>query len=242
MDHIQWLGWLAAALVLLSFSLKTMVALRAAAIASNVVFFAYGLLADVTPVMVLHGLLMPLNLWRLQQMRNLLQRLRQIASGDFTLEMLLPHMQTKRLRAGSVIFQRGDVAEHFYLILKGQVLIDRAGVTLSRGDLLGEMGIFTRERRRTSSAICITDVEVGRLGMEKFWQVFSQDPAFGSYVVQTIVQRLSARQEELEDSLLQADSRLEPPGSDWPAGEPVERQARAFQQEVAGGDREGQRA
>ena len=43
---IELLGWLAAGLVLLSFSLKTMVALRVAAICSNVVFFGYGLMAD----------------------------------------------------------------------------------------------------------------------------------------------------------------------------------------------------
>ena len=55
---IELLGWLAAGLVLLSFSLKTMVALRLAAICSNVVFFAYGWLADLLPVWTLHGLLL----------------------------------------------------------------------------------------------------------------------------------------------------------------------------------------
>lgn len=198
MTFIDALGWLAAALVLLSFSLKTMVALRVAAIASNVVFFSYGALAGVTPVLVLHGLLLPLNLWRLHQMRNLLARLRRVSGGDFALEMLTPHMETRHLVAGEVIFREGEPADHLYLILKGQVLIDRVGVTLGRGDLLGEMGVFTRRRQRIASAQCLTDVELGRLGLEKFWQVFSQDPAFGTYVMQVIVQRLSTRQQQLE--------------------------------------------
>jgi CRP/FNR family cyclic AMP-dependent transcriptional regulator len=198
MTFIELLGWLAAALVLLSFSLKTMVSLRVAAITSNVVFFAYGALAGITPIMVLHGLLFPLNLWRLHQMRNLLQVLRNVSTGRFSLEMLLPHMEVRQYKPGEIMFREGDKAEHLYLILKGQVLIDRVGVTLHRGELLGEMGLFTEQHQRTASAQCLTEVEAGRIGVEKFWQVFSQDPTFGTYVVRTMVQRFIKRQTSLE--------------------------------------------
>jgi hypothetical protein len=44
-----------------------MVALRAIAIASNAAFIAYGLLAGVMPVLILHLLLLPLNLFRIVQ-------------------------------------------------------------------------------------------------------------------------------------------------------------------------------
>jgi CRP-like cAMP-binding protein len=69
------------------------------------------------------------------------------------------------------------------------VLIERVQVELGRGALLGEMGVFTRSRQRTAGAICLTEVRIGSLTAEKFWQVFYQDPAFGTFVMQTIVER-----------------------------------------------------
>jgi hypothetical protein len=61
------LGYAAAGLVLLTFLAQSMGTLRAVAIASNVMFIAYALLADVPPVLLLHLLLLPLNAWRLWQ-------------------------------------------------------------------------------------------------------------------------------------------------------------------------------
>jgi CRP/FNR family cyclic AMP-dependent transcriptional regulator len=61
------LGYLAAGLVLVTFLAQSMTTLRAIAIASNVMFIAYALLARLPPVLLLHALLLPLNAWRLWQ-------------------------------------------------------------------------------------------------------------------------------------------------------------------------------
>jgi CRP/FNR family transcriptional regulator, cyclic AMP receptor protein len=61
------LGYSAAGLVLLTFLAQSMATLRAVAIASNVMFIAYALVAWLPPVLVLHALLLPLNAWRLWQ-------------------------------------------------------------------------------------------------------------------------------------------------------------------------------
>jgi hypothetical protein len=61
------LGYAAAALVLITFVAQSMRALRAIAIASNVAFIAYALVAQLPPVLVLHLVLLPLNAWRLWQ-------------------------------------------------------------------------------------------------------------------------------------------------------------------------------
>jgi hypothetical protein len=55
------IGYLASALVLTTFCMRDMVALRCMAIASNVAFIAYGGLANLGPVLVLHLLLLPIN-------------------------------------------------------------------------------------------------------------------------------------------------------------------------------------
>jgi hypothetical protein len=73
------LGWLAAALVLATFCMHNMVALRLTAMASNLAFIAYGASAGIDPVLMLHMLLLPLNAWRLTQAR---QPAFPTASGD----------------------------------------------------------------------------------------------------------------------------------------------------------------
>jgi hypothetical protein len=58
----DWVGFLASALVLLTFAMKDMRLLRATAIVSNVAFIAYGMLLWLPPVVALHALLLPVNL------------------------------------------------------------------------------------------------------------------------------------------------------------------------------------
>ncbi|MEM9318617.1 MAG: hypothetical protein AAGA70_06390 [Pseudomonadota bacterium] len=62
---VEYLGYLAAALVLLQTSMRQMLALRVFALASNLVFITYGYLGDLEPVMFLHLMLLPLNTWQI---------------------------------------------------------------------------------------------------------------------------------------------------------------------------------
>ncbi len=61
------LGWSAAALTLLAFSCNNLVRLRYMALSANAAFIAYGLTAQLWPVLVLHFVLVPINAWRLWQ-------------------------------------------------------------------------------------------------------------------------------------------------------------------------------
>ena len=65
MDAYESLGYCAALLVLACFCMRGIVALRVLAIASNLVFIAYGALAGIDPVLLLHLTLLPTNGWRL---------------------------------------------------------------------------------------------------------------------------------------------------------------------------------
>lgn len=64
---IDAVGYLAAALVLLTFCMRSMTGLRAVAIASNLAFIVYGALANLPPVLLLHLMLLPMNVVRLRQ-------------------------------------------------------------------------------------------------------------------------------------------------------------------------------
>ena len=73
MNITEPLGYLASALVLATFCMRDMHRLRWMAIASNLAFIAYALLADVAPVLVLHLLLLLVNAQRLMARRSTTQ-------------------------------------------------------------------------------------------------------------------------------------------------------------------------
>ena len=67
MNAYEPIGYLASLLVLATFSMRDMVSLRVVAIASNIAFIAYGALAEISPVLLLHVVLLPVNMLRLAE-------------------------------------------------------------------------------------------------------------------------------------------------------------------------------
>ena len=65
MRAVDCVGYIASFLVLLTFYMKEMVPLRAAALCSNVAFLVYGGSLHLTPIILLHGALIPINVCRL---------------------------------------------------------------------------------------------------------------------------------------------------------------------------------
>ena len=68
MKLMDAVGYLVAGLVLATFCMRSMRSLRLVALASNLAFIAYGYLGNLTPVLVLHALLLPVNACRLMQL------------------------------------------------------------------------------------------------------------------------------------------------------------------------------
>jgi CRP/FNR family transcriptional regulator, cyclic AMP receptor protein len=63
------LGWAAAVLTLMAFSCNNLLQLRLLALTANAAFIAYGITAQLWPVVALHFVLVPINLCRLRQAR-----------------------------------------------------------------------------------------------------------------------------------------------------------------------------
>ena len=159
---ISWIdgvGYLASALVLLTFCMGTMLNLRAIAIFSNLAFIGYGLGAGIYPVLILHVILLPLNTMLLIQMVVLLRKARLAAATDLSPSWLQPFMRAKQFKAGETIFRKGDYADSLYMIVAGDVVIPEIDRRLSLGELFGEIGLFSIERHRTASAVAVTDVD-----------------------------------------------------------------------------------
>jgi len=64
------IGYLAASLVLLTFLMRSMLTLRLMGLASNIAFLAYAHIEGLMPILVLHMLLVPINIYRIRQLSH----------------------------------------------------------------------------------------------------------------------------------------------------------------------------
>ena len=63
LDPTQMIGLMASGCVLTTFCMQSMLGLRAFALASNVLFIAYAIQANLPPILILHSVLLPINGW-----------------------------------------------------------------------------------------------------------------------------------------------------------------------------------
>jgi len=198
-DWIELAGYTASALVFLAFYMKTMIPLRIVGIASNLAFMTYGIGQHLYPVLILHGVLLPLNCIRLLQMRALIRKVRDAAHGDLSMEWLTPFMRRRAWKKGNVLFRRGDRANDLFLILSGSIRLLEIGVTVRAGSVLGEIGLFAPTKQRMDTAVCESDVELGIIDNDKVWQLYHQNPKFGRYLITLVTQRLLDDYSRLRD-------------------------------------------
>jgi CRP/FNR family cyclic AMP-dependent transcriptional regulator len=196
---ITLIGYFASSLVFATFWMRAPLRLRQVAIASNIVFFTYGVLAHAVPVAVLHLVLFPLNIWRLIELERLNARVRAALATDLSLDWLQQFMARRRFPAGQFMFRQHDAGTDAYYILDGTVRLSEIDVVVSRGNLLGEMALFSATRKRAMSAFCETDVEVLVMSSDAFAKLYYQNPEFGFYLVRLITQRLEQDVETLKE-------------------------------------------
>lgn len=200
------LGCIAAGLTFATFLMKNMVPLRAIALASNISFVAYGYVESLLPVVILHGVLFPLNILRLLEIRKLVSDIESAAADSPVAQWLLPHMSRRTVAAGTTLFSKGDVAEQMFYVHSGNVRIVEYGDLLGSGTLIGEVGLFAPDRRRTQSVVCDSDCQLYSLSQEGMYRLYFQNPKLGFHLMRLIVGRLmrdsAARRAESQPAVL----------------------------------------
>jgi CRP/FNR family cyclic AMP-dependent transcriptional regulator len=188
----ELVGYLASALVFATFYMKTMIPLRAVAIASNVAFISYGYLGGMAPILILHVALLPLNLWRLHQTQQLVKKVRLATEGDLSFDWLIPHMSNRSFAAGETIFRKGDSARELFLITAGTVRLTELRIEVGKGSMVGEIGVFSPHKTRTATAVAVTRVDVLAIAEDRVIALYNDNREFGFYLVSLITKRLVA--------------------------------------------------
>lgn len=189
------LGLLGPLLILASFAVKRMVPLRTLALLGNVVLLVYGLvvyglIATQLPSLVLSCILIPLNAYRLWEIKKLSADIERATQDSPISLWLLPQMRRRSFKAGEVLFRKGDAADRIIYVAQGEVKMEEIGETLGAGVLIGEIGIFSPDRKRTQTIVCQTDGELYEMTDEMIIQLYYQNPKLGFYFMRLVVARL----------------------------------------------------
>ncbi len=183
-------GYLGALLTLTTFSMKTMLHLRMVGIVANLAFVSYGALGGVYPVLILHLTLLPLNLWRLWQLRSLTRQIRQASGGALSLAWLKPFSRRQAVKTGEVLFRQGDPAHEILFVLDGRFRAVEAGVPIAAGEVMGELGLVTPGQTRTQTVVCEQAGTLLLVTYDEVRQMYFQNPAFGFFFLELVASRL----------------------------------------------------
>ncbi|MEL6201206.1 MAG: cyclic nucleotide-binding domain-containing protein [Pseudomonadota bacterium] len=203
---IDLAGYAAAALVFLTFSMKTLMALRLVAIASNVAFLLYGYLVGLVPILILHGLLLPLNLYRAWEHRELLGRIKQALNSPPSIDFMLPHMKSQTVEDGEIVFKMGDMADRLFYVARGRLKIQEIDRFLEAGALVGEIGLFTEDRERTATVIAVEPTQLLWIGHDDVLTLCQKHPEFALVLMRLVAARLAENQSVLRKRLSEVEA------------------------------------
>lgn len=195
------LGILGALFYVASVSMKTVIPLRIAGIASAVSFLCYGILAYSITTIFLYLILVPLNTLRLYQMIELVRKVRVAAGKDLSMDWLEPFMTKRKCRKGDVLFRKNDLANEMFLAAKGTYRVTELNKPIKSGEIFGEMGLLTSERRRTQSVDCVESGHVLAISYDKVRELYFENPEFGFYFLRLTSERLLSQVSLLEGML-----------------------------------------
>jgi CRP-like cAMP-binding protein len=184
-----------------SMSMKTVIPLRIAAIASALFFLLSGVFSRSVPSIFLYAMLLPLNSYRLFQMMDLIKKVRAAASSDLSMDWLQPFMTRRNYKKGQVVFRKGEVADEMFLAARGKYRVSELNIELRPGHIFGEMGLLTSGFQRTASVECIESGHLLTISYDKVRELYFENPEFGFYFLRLVGERLLQNLKRVEDML-----------------------------------------
>ncbi|MBZ6074685.1 Crp/Fnr family transcriptional regulator [Microvirga puerhi] len=213
MTWVEAIGWLGAALAITGSAMRTIIPLRCIGIATNVVSLSYASLMHLYPSMTVNLILLPLNGFRLYQMLRLIQKVKVASKSDLSMDWLKPFMSQSSVKAGEILFAKGDAANCMYYTLSGRFRLRELGIDLPQGRVVGEMGFLSPENRRTQTLECLESGDVLSITYDQVRQLYFQNPEFGFYFLRLTTERLFTNMERMESEIARLRSRAVNPAT-----------------------------
>ena len=196
-------SFFASIFVVATLSMRTMIPLRVFAILTNILLIATAIPTHNYPTILLHGVLLPLNSYRLHQMLQLVREVKRSVNSDLSMEWLRPFMTERKCTAGEVLFYEDEKADSMYYIVSGRFQLVESGIMVPVGAIVGELGMLSPSNERTQTLECIESGVVLGVSYDQVEQLYVQNPAFGFYFLRLSTARLFQNLDTLERRLAQ---------------------------------------
>ncbi len=184
-------GFIGAALMVASYLMKSMMPLRMVALSANVFLVVYAMQGGSWPTVVLYLAMIPINVKKVLEIRKLVRAIENAKSDTHVGEWLLPHMTRRQVKAGQVLWNKGDKATEMLYVESGQLSLLEYDESIGPGSIVGEIGLFAPDNRRTRTIVCATDCTLFSLSAEGMAKLYFQNPKLGYHVMRLIVARLT---------------------------------------------------
>ena len=189
--------------VVATLSMRTMIPLRVFGILTNVILIVTSIPSHNYAVMLLHGVLLPLNAYRLHQMLQLVRDVKKSVNSDLSMEWLKPFMTERKCATGEVLFYKDEKAESMFYIVSGRFQLVESGIELPVGAIVGELGMLSPSNMRTQTLECIEAGVVLSVSYSQVEELYVQNPEFGFYFLRLASARLFQNIATLEQRLAQ---------------------------------------
>lgn len=193
MIYVDLVGWVASGFTLAAYSMRTMLPLRVAAIGANLTFASYGWLVDILPMLVLHVVLLPFNIYHLVQILRTGRDIKAARTAGAKLDAIRPLMRRLTLPDGATLFRKGDSPDNLYILDNGLIRLVEIDSMVVPGEMFGEIAFFSEARERTLTAIREGDCVLLALNERDFITEFYRNPAFCFAMIKLVTQRVVQR-------------------------------------------------
>ena len=114
------------------------------------------------------------------------------------LDRLMAALEVVNLKSGDMLFREGDVPEHLFIMVSGELEINMGSGTgnelvlnvLREGEYFGEMGLIMPGGRRTAGARARGDVVLLSMSRNRFGELLQTHPLLANAMVSVLSQRL----------------------------------------------------
>jgi hypothetical protein len=193
MDYMhlnEFFNGAAALVIVATASSKTMVPLRILSIVANCCLILSYAVTHTYILLLLQGVTLPLNGFRLYQMLLLIRNVRESTRGNTSMDWLKPFMSGRHFKKGDILFAKGEPAEEMFCIVTGRFWLLELGIELKPGQVVGELAMVAPDNRRTATLECIEDGEALSITYKQVEQLYYQNPTFGFYFLRLATARL----------------------------------------------------
>jgi hypothetical protein len=193
----------ASVFVIATTTMRTMIPLRVLGICTNLVLIGTAIPSRNYLIIVVQGLVLVLNSYRLHQMLQLVRDVKKSVNSDLSMEWLKPFMTERKCAAGEVLFYKDEKAEEMHYIVSGRFHLVESGIELPVGAIVGELGMLSPSNMRTQTLECIDPGVILSVSYTKVEELYVQNPAFGFYFLRLASARLFQNIATLEQRLAQ---------------------------------------